>query len=384
MADKKISELTAVVSLAGTELMEVVQGGVNKQTTAQDIADLAGGGTSIPFGATTGTSTLTATMTPTVTSYANGALYTIRMGATTIGNSTLNIDSVGAKKIYETPERQISINDLVQGRSYLVQYDTALDAAAGGFVVIGEVSHEELMYRDLFDASGNAFPTTGGTGYAGAIRVGDLWVISVSGTLDGVAVSPGDVIIALSGGATISGWILLYGYASIIGVQDLFFPADSFGPRVTSGCGPAEVFEMATSLANIVALPFDQTTQEYAQCRITPPRKWNGGTITVVPYWTATSGSGTVRWAINGGMYRNDDALTTAFGTAQNSDDTLLATNDLHAGPATSAITLSGTHADGAYVILQVSRDPTNDTLNADALFMGLSVRFTTNSPKDA
>lgn len=47
MASKKISELTAPGALTGTELVEVVQGGVNKQTTAQDIADLSSGGTGI-------------------------------------------------------------------------------------------------------------------------------------------------------------------------------------------------------------------------------------------------------------------------------------------------------------------------------------------------
>ena len=43
--DKKISELAAATTpLSGTETLEIVQGGANKQTTAQDIADLGGGG----------------------------------------------------------------------------------------------------------------------------------------------------------------------------------------------------------------------------------------------------------------------------------------------------------------------------------------------------
>lgn len=41
MADKKISELTVATTPTGTELVEIVQGGVNKQTTIQAIADLA-------------------------------------------------------------------------------------------------------------------------------------------------------------------------------------------------------------------------------------------------------------------------------------------------------------------------------------------------------
>jgi hypothetical protein len=46
MADKKISQLTAAATLTGTELLPIVQGGQTVQTTAQDIADLGGGGAS--------------------------------------------------------------------------------------------------------------------------------------------------------------------------------------------------------------------------------------------------------------------------------------------------------------------------------------------------
>jgi hypothetical protein len=45
MANKKISQLTAAAALTGTELLPIVQDGVTVQTTAQDIADLGGGGT---------------------------------------------------------------------------------------------------------------------------------------------------------------------------------------------------------------------------------------------------------------------------------------------------------------------------------------------------
>ncbi len=44
MADLKITELPAAGALSGAELVELVQGGVNVQSTAQDIADLGGGG----------------------------------------------------------------------------------------------------------------------------------------------------------------------------------------------------------------------------------------------------------------------------------------------------------------------------------------------------
>ena len=45
MSDKKISQLTAAAALTGTELVPIVQSGITVSTTAQDIADLGGGGT---------------------------------------------------------------------------------------------------------------------------------------------------------------------------------------------------------------------------------------------------------------------------------------------------------------------------------------------------
>lgn len=53
-----------------------------------------------------------------------------------------------------------------------------------------------LDYRGAYDASVNTFPATGGSGTAGAILKGDMWVISVAGTLGGAAVHVGDSIIA--------------------------------------------------------------------------------------------------------------------------------------------------------------------------------------------
>lgn len=51
--DKKISELADADALTGPEFVEVVQGGVNKKTTTQAIADLGGGGGT--WGSITGT-----------------------------------------------------------------------------------------------------------------------------------------------------------------------------------------------------------------------------------------------------------------------------------------------------------------------------------------
>ena len=68
-----------------------------------------------------------------------------------------------------------------------------------------------LDYRGAYDASGNVFPSSGGSGTAGAVLKGDMWVISVAGTLGGTAVQIGDSLIANvdTPGQTAGNWNVL-------------------------------------------------------------------------------------------------------------------------------------------------------------------------------
>lgn len=166
---------------------------------------------------------------------------------------------------------------------------------------------------------------------------------------------------------------------SLVGVQDLYVPAVAMWPRITSGCAAITKTEMSTSLVNIQTLDFDQTSSEYAQFTISLPKNWNNGTVTATFYWTASSGSGTVTWGIQGGAYSDDDALTVALGTAQTVTDTLLATNDLHVTSATSAITLAGSPADADFLAFQIYRDVA-DSLSGDAKLLGVVIQLTTDA----
>jgi hypothetical protein len=68
-----------------------------------------------------------------------------------------------------------------------------------------------LDLRGNHNASGNTYPSSGGSGTAGAILKGDFWYISVAGTLGGVAVNIGDSIYALvdTPGTTSANWAVL-------------------------------------------------------------------------------------------------------------------------------------------------------------------------------
>jgi hypothetical protein len=65
--------------------------------------------------------------------------------------------------------------------------------------------------RGNYDASTNLFPASGGSGTAGAVMKGDLWYISVTGTLGGETASVGASVRALSDapGQTSANWDIL-------------------------------------------------------------------------------------------------------------------------------------------------------------------------------
>lgn len=65
--------------------------------------------------------------------------------------------------------------------------------------------------RGNYNASGNVYPSTGGSGTAGAILKGDIWTISVAGTLNGILLKVGDTIRALQDtpGQTDANWAIV-------------------------------------------------------------------------------------------------------------------------------------------------------------------------------
>lgn len=174
---------------------------------------------------------------------------------------------------------------------------------------------------------------------------------------------------------------------SIIGTHDIWIPASAMWPRTTSGCQAITKREQSTSLVNQQTLNFDATSQEFAQWITTLPRNWDNGTVTIVVYWTCTGGgtSGVV-WGLSGGAYSDSDLLTTALGTAQTATDSWIADNKVHVSPATSAITIAGSPADGDMLVFQISRNPSDasDTLSVDAELLGVSLRITTDAGKAA
>jgi len=166
-----------------------------------------------------------------------------------------------------------------------------------------------------------------------------------------------------------------------VGKQTVWVPAAAMTARTTNGAASGTTESTTNDVMN-KTLDFDTTTSEGAQFTVAFPKGWNEGTVTFVPYWTAASGSGTVIFALAGVALSNDDAIDTAFGTAQSSTDTLLTALDIHVGPESSAITIAGTPAADDIVYFQVTRD-ISDTLGVDAKLIGIKLIYTTDTGVD-
>lgn len=90
-----------------------------------------------PMVQTTGTNTYAGSPPFTITSYTNLSRFYVKFTNASTGASTLNLSSVGAKKIYVNPTTQADSGDIVDEQTYILLYDDALDGAAGGFLMIG-------------------------------------------------------------------------------------------------------------------------------------------------------------------------------------------------------------------------------------------------------
>ena len=81
------------------------------------------------YGTTGGASvTYTLALNPTITAYVNGQTFRFKPAHTSVGASTLNIDTVGAKAIQDSSGRAIGAGDIKMGEIYQATYDSTLDA----------------------------------------------------------------------------------------------------------------------------------------------------------------------------------------------------------------------------------------------------------------
>jgi hypothetical protein len=69
--------------------------------------------------------------------YSSGFMAVVKFTNASTGSVTLNINSVGAKKVYTDASTQAGNGTIPANTTRLLVYDTTLDSAAGGFMILG-------------------------------------------------------------------------------------------------------------------------------------------------------------------------------------------------------------------------------------------------------
>lgn len=127
---------------------------------------------------------------------------------------------------------------------------TGVTAAIATSLATAEAYADSLVVglwddRGSFSAAGGNYPSTGGSGPAGAIKKGDIWTISVAGTLPtGQIVEIGDTVRALvdTPGNTQANWGILQnniGYVPVNKAGDSMSGALAMGSNKITGLGAA-------------------------------------------------------------------------------------------------------------------------------------------------
>lgn len=84
-----------------------------------------------------GSNAYTITTNPAFTSLVNYSKLFVKFPTGSTGAVTLNPNGIGAKKVYISPTSQAGNTDITANRIYLLMYDSALDSASGGYLIIG-------------------------------------------------------------------------------------------------------------------------------------------------------------------------------------------------------------------------------------------------------
>ena len=173
----------------------------------------------------------------------------------------------------------------------------------------------------------------------------------------------------------------------IAGTETIWVPATAMYGSTTNPAA-AEQVETTALRPDMKVLDFDASTSEFAQFAITFPKQWNLGTITFIPTWTpGNTDTGDCIWSLSGLSVAEGETIDTVFSGAQTSTDAGIGTvEDIQMGPASSAITIAGTIADGNQVFFQIERDADNgsDSFTGDARLLGLQIFYTTDAANDA
>ena len=170
---------------------------------------------------------------------------------------------------------------------------------------------------------------------------------------------------------------------SPIGLHDVYVDGGAFAPIDSSGLAKRTIGS-ALNQKGVIITTFSASADQYAVTKITVPENYDGGNITVVVSWTnATTGTGSVIWAVAAVYVSDGDALDGA-GTNFSTNVTLTAdagttANLEHKTARSGNVAPANTYVAGDTIYIKISRlasSEAGDDFTQTADLLGISVRF--------
>jgi len=170
-----------------------------------------------------------------------------------------------------------------------------------------------------------------------------------------------------------------------IGQHTIWVPAGAMEAAVTTAAASSNAVEIGTSLFAARTMDFATGADDFCYFGIQMPKSWDAGTLVCQFVWSATgTTANTVLWAIAATSLGNDEVLTTAFATPTSpAADTNSTTADDLMVSAEVTVTVGSTPTAEDFVIFEVSRDVSGDTLSEDARLHGIKIHYTTDTGSD-
>jgi hypothetical protein len=170
-----------------------------------------------------------------------------------------------------------------------------------------------------------------------------------------------------------------------IGQQTIWVPAGAMEAAVTTAGATSNAVEIGTSLFAARTMDFATGADDFCYFGIQMPKSWDAGTLVCQFVWSATgTTANTVLWGIAATSLGNDEVLTTAFAapTSPAADTNSTTADDLMVS-AEVTVTVGSTPTAEDYVIFEVSRDVSGDTLAEDARLHGIKIHYTVDTGID-
>jgi hypothetical protein len=168
-------------------------------------------------------------------------------GKVTIGSTVV---AIGGS---QTTLSDVTLNNAAVTGTFTLAADPTLALQAATKQYVDNSVLGLLDDRGSYDASVNTFPSSGGSGTAGAIMKGDLWYISVAGTLGGKSVAIGSTVRALvdNPGQTATNWdILNVGLGFIPATQNQTMYLGTTALTINATSGTQTVLDGMTSITS--------------------------------------------------------------------------------------------------------------------------------------